>query len=509
MSELLEKFTRNEFGGNSNIKHGGSKESASSNGGGQILRDSGSGKFTSSYTKNLNHNNNNNNQNNMIHNYNSNGQSSVNGNGGGGGGVAKILMMSSSNNNTNGGGVDIMTTLNNSHNQNNNNNIKVQNSYDRYPKRGGGLQVFPMNGLNEQMNTNNNTNNNNGGDSPLNHALEVQRQRAHVERLREQEVSRAEQDRLEEILQLCAEYERQNSSSSNMTASPIVQNRIKTNGSLPRDKKSPFGSEMSSPMFGSGGDNSHNNNKHAQIFFPSDGGTTQHNQEIGSGSGGSSKTPKKGIITTNTGSTGYENVALITSMRRLDVSNSRYENVSDVVGDTHEYPLTPAQKKYVPQSPRTKIRTNCQASPKPVQRSVEQERKTEYDLLMKSFEDRQVMEDSAKSGQYYSEAEKRIMQNVRLNGQNGQGSQNGTPKSVTPNTTGGDKADGKSLATLKRSRNEVLRRVRELKTQIADLQRQEDEVLREVSFICSLYSGSMVGMELCTEVYYLYNGSVM
>lgn len=401
VSELLEKFTRNEFG--ANMKNG-QKETAAVN-----------GKY-SSYTKNLNQN---------ANNY-ANGQVSAASNG-----SVKLnnnQTAASNGNGSAGANGDILATLPNMHISN-----KSNNSYDRYPKRGGGLQVFPMNGLNEQMN-------NNSGEPTMNNgyanSLEVQRQRAHVERLREQEVSRAEQDRLEEIIQLCAEYERQNSSSSNMTASPIVQNRIKTNGSLPRDKKSPFGSEINSPLY--------NDCKNGQVFFPSDVSVE--------------KTPKKG-------STGYENVHLVTSMRRIEVS-SRYENISDVVGDTHEYPLTP-QKKYVPQSPRTKIRTNCQASPKPVQKSVEQERKNEYDLLMKSFEDRQVQEEQQ---QKYSEAEKRIIANVRLNG------------SMKSNGCG-EKADGKSLATLKRSRNEVLRRVRELKTEIADLQRQEDEVLREVSVV--------------------------
>lgn len=441
VSELLEKFTRNEFGGN--IKSGGAKESP------QIMREPVNGKF-SNYTKNLNQNANNNHSNNGY----ANGQvmsSSANGSGSGGG-LSKMMMGNGGNNG------DILATLHNNNSNNNhlngsspNNTIhnNNKNSYDRYPKRGGGLQVFPMNGLNEQMNNNNSSQN--GNEGYANNSLEVQRQRAHVERLREQEVSRAEQDRLEEILQLCAEYERQNSSSSNMTASPIVQNRIKTNGSLPRDKKSPFGSEMNSPMY--------NDSKNGQVFFPSDHqnqSQSHYHQET------PSKTPKK----SSGGNTGYENVSLVSSMRRMEVS-SRYENVSDVVGDTHEYPLTP-QKKYVPQSPRTKIRTNCQASPKPVQKSVEQERKTEYDLLMKSFEDRQVMEDQQRNK--YSEAEKRIIANVRLGG----------GQSTSP-PSNGEKADGKSLSTLKKSRNEVLRRVRELKTQIADLQRQEDEVLREVS----------------------------
>lgn len=440
VSELLEKFTRNEFGGN--FKNGGGgghhKETPPNNN----MREAVNGKF-SNYTKNLNQN---------ANNYANGGVGGQVANGGGGP-AAKL---------GNGGSSvgDILATLNNLNGSaSNNNHIKAQNSYDRYPKRGGGLQVFPMNGLNEQMN--NSTNRNSS-------FAENQRLKAHADRLREQEVSRSEQDRLEEILQMCAEYERQNSSSSNMTASPIVQNRIKTNGSLPRDKKSPFGSEMNSPMY--------NDCKNGQVFFPSD--STPAVVE--------NKMPKMGQ------STGYENVALVASMRRAEIS-SRYENVSDIVGDTHEYPLTP--KKYVPQSPRTKIRTNCQASPKPAQKSVEQERKTEYDLLMKSFEDRQAVEQQEQ--QKYSEAERRILTNLRLNGS--------SSSSSNGNGVAGEKADGKSLTALKKSRNEVLRRVRELKTQIADLQRQEDEVLREVSITLQRF---IICRQYFTATYFLLSLSI-
>lgn len=447
MSELLEKFTRNEFGSSSfksNNGGGGQREDTSRNSPAMGRKEALSGKFTN-YAKNLNQtaNNNLNNNNNNNNNY-ANGQV-TNGSAG-----AKLSNNNHHHNHHNTGNSHSGDLLNHQPNMHGNNgNSKVQNSYDRYPKQGGGLQLFPMNGLNEQMN--------NSGESPV----EIQRHRAHVERLREQEASRAEQDRLEEILQLCAEYERQNSSLSNITASPIVQNRIKTNGSLPRDKKSPFGSEISSPMF--------NECKNSQVFFPSENAPVEvlRAPRMGSGS-----------------STGYENVALVASMRRMEVSTRPYENVSDVVGDTHEYPLSP-HKKYVPQSPRTKIRTNCQASPKPVQKTVEQERKNEYDLLMKSFEDRQVFEDQQK----YSEAEKRIIANVRLNGN-------------SPSKEGAQKADGRSVATLKKSRNEVLRRVRELKTEIADLQRQEDEVLREVSK-GFLGQGVVVGVDFITSPPYL------
>ncbi|XP_043280405.1 pleckstrin homology-like domain family B member 2 [Venturia canescens] len=82
---------------------------------------------------------------------------------------------------------------------------------------------------------------------------ERKRKLAQEERLREQEVERRERSRLEEILAMCAEYERQSASgSANTTDRPRQPNRIKTNGSLPRDKRpgynSPFGSSPESPI---------------------------------------------------------------------------------------------------------------------------------------------------------------------------------------------------------------------------------------------------------------------
>ncbi|XP_067205789.1 pleckstrin homology-like domain family B member 2 isoform X2 [Linepithema humile] len=74
---------------------------------------------------------------------------------------------------------------------------------------------------------------------------ETKRKQAQEERLREQEVERQEKMRLEEILAMCAEYERQST-----VEKPRQPNRIITNGSLPRDKRilgytSPFDSPKS------------------------------------------------------------------------------------------------------------------------------------------------------------------------------------------------------------------------------------------------------------------------
>ncbi|KAL0117330.1 hypothetical protein PUN28_010289 [Cardiocondyla obscurior] len=66
---------------------------------------------------------------------------------------------------------------------------------------------------------------------------ETKRKQAQEERLREQEVERQEKMRLEEILAMCAEYERQST-----VEKPRQPNRIITNGSLPRDKRPGYAS---------------------------------------------------------------------------------------------------------------------------------------------------------------------------------------------------------------------------------------------------------------------------
>ncbi|XP_076676900.1 uncharacterized protein LOC143373478 isoform X2 [Andrena cerasifolii] len=71
---------------------------------------------------------------------------------------------------------------------------------------------------------------------------EIRRKLAQEERLREQEVERQEKMRLEEILAMCAEYERQST-----VEKPRQPNRIKTNGSLPRDKRLGYSSPFDSP----------------------------------------------------------------------------------------------------------------------------------------------------------------------------------------------------------------------------------------------------------------------
>ncbi|XP_076619944.1 uncharacterized protein LOC143341138 isoform X2 [Colletes latitarsis] len=71
---------------------------------------------------------------------------------------------------------------------------------------------------------------------------EYKRKQAQEDRLREQEMERQEKLRLEEILAMCAEYERQST-----VEKPRQPNRIKTNGSLPREKRLGYSSPFDSP----------------------------------------------------------------------------------------------------------------------------------------------------------------------------------------------------------------------------------------------------------------------
>lgn len=159
-------------------------------------------------------------------------------------------------------------------------------------------------------------------------------------------------DYLEDMLKICTEYtDRQDRSGGSLSSSPIVQNRIKTNGSLPREKKSPFHQEFntSSPQ--------------------------KSSNDLTSSPSSSGK------------SSGYENVRLV-GQNRVEFENSDcksssgYENV-----------------KFVPQSPRTKIRTNCMSPKKDTNmapppffgqdfNNINQKKTTNYEDLIKTFEEK-------------------------------------------------------------------------------------------------------------------------
>ncbi|GBP97780.1 hypothetical protein EVAR_71338_1 [Eumeta japonica] len=108
-------------------------------------------------------------------------------------------------------------------------------AYDRYPKLGN-MQIFPMTTVNNEINI----------QSPSKALLSLSSANVQSSETNENNgnITLDEKEHLDDMLKICSEYtDRQNQNSSNcgsMSSSPIVQNRIKTNGSLPRDKKSPF-----------------------------------------------------------------------------------------------------------------------------------------------------------------------------------------------------------------------------------------------------------------------------
>ena len=176
-------------------------------------------------------------------------------------------------------------------------------------------------------------------------------QRANDTQHRHLEIHSYDEEPLEDMLKICTEYtDRQDRSyGGSVNSSPIVQNRIKTNGSLPRDKKSPFYQEMQSSYQG----------------------TTSNLSQ-------SPRTCEK--------SSGYENVQK-TQQNQVEflgtIKSSGYENV-----------------KLVPRSPRNKIKTNCMSPKKEtcvnnsgIHDYINLEKSyTKYEDLIKCFEEKSQSE---------------------------------------------------------------------------------------------------------------------
>ncbi|XP_017479075.1 PREDICTED: pleckstrin homology-like domain family B member 1 [Rhagoletis zephyria] len=416
-------------------------------------------------------------------------------------------------------------------------------AYDRYPKPGtyGGLQIYPMNGLNTEINSSS------ANSSPL-HRLQYESSPS-MQRRNLSSLSSSENERLEDMLKICTEYsDRQNQScAASLTSSPIVQNRIKTNGSLPRDKKSPFYHDLSGSQL-------------QQSFSGSSGNlnTKAHNGSISS-------------------STGYENVRLV-GQNRVEIGGQTqgpsspktgYENV--VMG------------KYVPQSPRTKIRTTCMspkkdhsfsnaygqapiaAVPPPV--APKPPKQSEYEQLIKTFEEKlklemQAIEEScryqprsavktASVSADHSPAKRtnKNINNLTLNLHESNSLQNSPRLQKKPapaprmfsktalmsfNNAGATKSsnftdngislpktaaaaelkpilgDCEDIEKLKQTRKQLLMRVQELKNEISELQKMEAEELRELDMEKALVTaevhsvGDSVG-ELETQLELLQN----
>lgn len=284
-----------------------------------------------------------------------------------------------------------------------------------------------------------------------------------------------DKDPLEDMLKICSEYtDRQDrsytSGSGSVTSSPIVQNRIKTNGSLPRDKKSPFYQELQNSYHGS-------------------------NSNL-------SQSPKS-----YQKSSGYENVQVLQQNRVEIVSSNKssgYENV-----------------KLVPQSPRTKIRTNCM-SPKKESNlnnsifsqdsAIKEKQSTNYEDLIKSFEEKFQKEIEAieESSSYVPNTKKSLSSNsspavAKRTNKNINNltidiksfvSPYNSPTPLKKPTPAPRKINkGKALGTgslsnllanpsphekLHIEREDLLQKIQSLKTELNSLQKQDNETLIEM-----------------------------
>lgn len=324
-------------------------------------------------------------------------------------------------------------------------NNKIQQfsaCYDRYPKPGsyGHLQVFPMNTVNSEINTNASAPEHPikvSPQIPKPSITELQRQRAHIERIQEQEVSKMEHERLDEILKMCADFELQNQDGqcSTSLASPVVQNRIKTNGSLPREQKN-----------------------HNSVCNSSDKGSDCFVSNA-----------KYDARLQTKSKSGYENVKITAgNLVELLDSPSGHQNI------------TPTKKiGYVPQSPRNRIKT-C-ASPKKDLPT----KNVEYDLLVQSFEEKLLMEIQL------------IKENKQLNNGIGVDLQNGSATGLSSHVLDSTKIgqihgnnlklflkndiDIKRCEKLRTERKTMLEEIREIKARSSEIRRQEEEVIHEVS----------------------------
>lgn len=258
-------------------------------------------------------------------------------------------------------------------------------------------------------------------------------------------IRREEQERLDEILLICSEYEKQNQTPTHSSmvgsASPIVQNRIKTNGSLPREKKNLSQLSPTTPTLNG-------------LMSPLD-------------------SPQMLLATE------YENISSFDQKRsymnlplkETTTSGNGYENVFQF------------HKKNVPQSPRTRIRT-C-ISPKPpapaAPDQIPASRVCEYDAIIKSFEEK-------------LKVEIQLLQN--------QEETPPVPMSEGQKSTSSENSSQENSSLLlerQKERTEIITQIRSLKTMIADLENQQEEVQREMDVEKALVNAELLSEQELTK----------
>ncbi|KAF5299690.1 hypothetical protein FQA39_LY11485 [Lamprigera yunnana] len=296
-----------------------------------------------------------------------------------------------------------------------------------------------------------------------NNEAEVRRNQAHADRVKEQEIEKAEQARLEEILNMCAEYERQ--VQWEKTNKPIP-NRIKTNGSLPRDKRqcppSPF---SSSPGYLSPASTqatpSPNHMENTVFRFDHESRPNNHN---------------------------YENVTISNTIPRDTTSRFYYENV-EIYPEDNISPHCVSQYENIivhrennttyPQSPRTRIKT----IPTPNKDSSAQIIETKFSVLNT---EQYLLQSQSK------EIPSENKDNVDVI------NRKPTPTKLIPSidnynecrkTSEKIEANRLKMEALKQEKQEILAATTDIKRKMADIEMQEEELNRELEMERALIAG--------------------
>lgn len=310
------------------------------------------------------------------------------------------------------------------------------------------------------------------------HEAEHKRNQAYAERVKEQEEEKVEQARLEEILSMCAEYEKQAQWEKNNKPIP---NRIKTNGSLPRDKR-----QCPSP---------------AQLpdeqIFQFDSSSTSHKDK------NQSSNSKSWHIKNNRNNQ-YENV-IITQLNQVAVISSKaeqernrldYENVelaSFDCGSPYENVMLmtpPNTSSPFPQSPRTKIKTTCnspnkQTTPKELNETpdpkfsfnVTADDQSENRSFSPQFSiDSQSADFNKETPKLKLNAQKFILPIEVENN-----------ISVVENTK--EKIEKNRIERLKGEKKEIMSIMVTIKRNVSDIEIQEEELLRELEMEKALLNG--------------------
>ncbi|XP_017770227.1 PREDICTED: pleckstrin homology-like domain family B member 1 [Nicrophorus vespilloides] len=318
---------------------------------------------------------------------------------------------------------------------------------------------------------------------------EIRRNQAQVDRIKEQEIEKAEQVRLEEILNMCAEYDKQVQCEKSMKPTP---NRIKTNGSLPRDKRTCISPNLlSSPGGGSPlHSSSPSQSKDNTVFKFEVDKPNNHSYE--------------NVSINHNHQVYYETVEIRKHNIGEEGKNcmSTYENVS----------ISNNGIPHFPQSPRTRIKTFV---------TTNKESPTKYELLDRNEQNRDLSNKHLDSTSNFKsktlppkfilamkEEKDYILQlenyeNLTLNNHSASLSNNlNVSQEIGSNDMIGriDRdANVQKIQALRSDRKEKLNAITSLKRQMAEIESHGEELCRELELEKALIVGEYKSKELEIE----------